>query len=136
MLRTHYASLLMLCFAAACTSWHVETISPRELIAVRQPTDVRVTLVGGERMVVRHPRLIADTLLGTDVTGERKGLLVGPLLARNGPHTAIGLPVSLVQRIETRRGSAGKTLLAVGSILAVSGALLASMGCMSINASC
>ena len=136
MLRTRFASTLMLCFAAGCTSWHVETITPRELIADRQRTDVRVTLLGGERVVVRHPRLVGDTVRGTDVTGERRGLLVGPLLARSGPDTVIGLPVAFIQGIETRRGSAGKTLLAVGSILAVSFALVASMGCMSLNASC
>ena len=136
MLRTRLRSLLILCFATACTSWHVEAVSPRELIAVRQPTDVRVTLPGGQRVVVHHPRLAADTLVGTDVTGERKGFLVGPLVARSGPDTAIGLPVLLIQGIETRRASARKTVLYVGAGLAVTFAAMASMGCMSINASC
>jgi len=133
---TRLLASIMLCVAAACTSWHVETVPPQELIAVKQPPEVRVTLLGGRRVVVRHPRLAADTLLGTDITGERKGVLVGPLLRRDGPDTTIGFSVSLIQGIATRRASAGRTVLVVGGILAVTVGVVASMGCMSINASC
>jgi len=75
---------------------------------------VRVTLAGGERLVIRDPRVVADSLLGMDVTGERKGMFVAPLLAREGRRTPIGLPLAMVRDIATRRVSALKTGLYVG----------------------
>ena len=133
MLMTRRSSPLMLCVAVACTSWHLETVSPQELITVRQPTAVRVTLLGGEQVVVRKPRLSADTLLGTDVTGERKGLMAGTLLARDGPDTAIALPITVVRGIATRKASAGKTALFLGGVFAITAAAGAAMGCMSMS---
>ena len=96
---------------------------------------MRVTLAGGERLVIRDPRVVADSLLGMDVTGERKGLFVPLLLWREGRRTPIGLPLAMVRGIATRRVSALKTGLYVGSTLAVSlGAIaIISGGCVSLS---
>ncbi len=130
-----WTSTLGLLASAACTSWHLETVSPQTLIAAKHPSRVRVTLAGGERLVIRDPRVVADSLLGMDVTGERKGLFVAPLLAREGRRTPIGLPLAMVRGIATRRVSALKTGLYVGSALAVSlGAIaIISGGCVSLS---
>ena len=128
-------SVGLLMITAACTSWHLEAVSPQALIATRHPSQVRVTLAGGERLVIRGPRVVADSLLGIDVTGERKGLFVAPLLVLEGRRTPIGLPLAAVRGVATRRVSALKTGLYAGSMLAVSVAAIAiiSGGCVSLS---
>ncbi len=44
MLRPPIAGVLLLCFLAACTSWHVEKeVSPLQLISTKHPRAVRLT---------------------------------------------------------------------------------------------
>ena len=126
----------LLILAIGCTTWHMESVSPQEVLADRDPSRVRVTLVSGERLVIGNPRVVADTLVGIDVTGERKGLLWwGTLWEREGSRTPVGIPLCRVHGVATRRFSALRTGLYVGSALAVSlGAIaIISGGCVSLS---
>jgi len=109
-------AVALLIVGAACTTWHTESLSPQDLVAAKHPSRVRVGLVSGDRLVIRDRRVVADTLLGIDVTGVRKGPL-WPLVPA-GRGTPIGLPISQVRAIATRQFSALKTGIAVGGSVA------------------
>ena len=66
MLRRPVACALLLCYLAACTSWHVENeVSPTQLISTKHPRVVRLTRADGSRMVLDQPRIAAgDSLAG------------------------------------------------------------------------
>jgi hypothetical protein len=49
--------------AEACMSWRTQAVSPEEVVA-RQPNQVRVTLANTSRMVIAHPAIIGDSLVG------------------------------------------------------------------------
>jgi hypothetical protein len=89
--------VVMVVMGAACTEWHVESVSPQQLIAA-QPSKVRVTLTRGNQLVVRHPSIVADTLVGI------------------GADPPIRVPLSQVQGIATRQVNAGRTRLLIGGI--------------------
>ena len=118
-------AVALLIVAAACTSWHTEDLAPQNMIAAKHPSRVRVTLVSGDRLVIRDPRVLADSLLGIDVTGVRKGPL-WPLVPA-GRGTPIGLPISQVRAIATRQFSALKTGIGVGGSVAFVIAFAAAM---------
>src|SRR2546430_17661706 len=67
MLRRPIVCTLLVCYLAACTSWHVEEgMSPLQLISTKQPHVVRLTRADGSRMVLDQPRIVAgDSLAGT-----------------------------------------------------------------------
>ncbi len=56
MLRRAVAGTLLLCYLAACTSWHVETeASPLQVISTTHPKVVRLTRADGSRIVSNSP---------------------------------------------------------------------------------
>jgi hypothetical protein len=101
--------LLLPALAVACTSWHVESVSPVQVIA-KQPAQVRVTLAAGDQLVIRNPRVVGDSIVGVS--------------ARSKGPTPIGAPLVLVHGVATRRVSALKTGLLAGGVLAVTVAVL------------
>src|SRR5947208_1062750 len=111
MLRRPIACTLLLCYLAACTSWHVhEGVSPLQLISTKHPTVVRLTRADGSRMVLDEPRIAA----GDSLAGVRHGL-------------PSSVAVSDVTQVATSRFSAGKTIgLFLGlSVVAVGTAVIA-----------
>ncbi len=111
MLRRPIAGVLLLCFLAACTSWHVEKeVSPLQLISTKHPRAVRLTRADGSRIVLEQPRIAA----GDTLAGVHKGVLSG-VAARD------------VTQVATPRLSAGKTIgLFLGlSVVAVGTAVIA-----------
>ena len=111
MLRRPIACALLLCYLAACTSWHVETdVSPLQLISTKHPRVVRLTRADGSRMVLDKPRIAAGDSLAGDHYGK--------------PST---VAVSDVTQVATPRFSAGKTIgLFLGlSVVAVGIAVIA-----------
>ena len=94
MLRRAIAGTLLLCYLAACTSWHVEKeASPLQLISTKHPRVVRLTRADGSRMVLDEPRIAA----GDSLAGVRHGL-------------PSSVAVSDVTQVATPRVSAGKTI--------------------------
>ena len=94
MLRRTIACTLLLCYLAACTSWHVEKeVSPLQLMSTTHPRVVRVTRADGSRLVLDQPRIAAGDSLA-------------------GVHNAVlsSVAVSDVTQVATPRFSAGKTL--------------------------
>ena len=94
MLRRPIAGALLLCYLAACTSWHVhEGVTPLQLISTEHPRVVRLTRADGSRMVLDQPRIAA----GDSLAGVRYGM-------------PSSVAVSDVTQVATPRLSAGKTI--------------------------
>ena len=66
MLRRAIACTLLLCYLAACTSWHVKQgVGPLQLISTEHPRTVRVTRTDGRRIFLDEPRIAGgDSLVG------------------------------------------------------------------------
>jgi len=111
MLRRPIAGTLLLCYLAACTSWHVEKeVSPLQLISTKHPGVVRLTRADGSPMVLDQPRIaVGDSVAGV----------------HNGVQSSVA--VSDVTQVATPRLSAGKTIgLFLGlSVVAVGTAVIA-----------
>jgi hypothetical protein len=93
-LRRSIACPLLLCYLAACTSWHVqEGLSPLQLISTKHPKVVRLTHADGSHTVIDDPQIAA----GDSVTGihDRKQKTVA---------------VSDVTQVATQKVSAVKTV--------------------------
>jgi len=110
-LRRSIAGALLLCYLAACTSWHVqEGVSPLQFITTEHPRLVRLTRTNGSHVEIDNPQIAAgDTLTGIHNT----------VLSR--------VAVSDVTQVATPRVSAGKTIgLFLGlSVVAVGTAVVA-----------
>ena len=116
MFRRSIACALLLCYLAACTSWHVhDGVSPQQFITTEHPRLVRLTRTNGSHIEIDNPEIAAgDTLTGIHNT----------VLSR--------VAVSDVTQVATPRVSAGKTIgLFLGlSVVAVGTAVIA---CYSSN---
>ena len=113
-LRRSNACALLLCYLAACTSWHVhEGVSPLQFITTEHPRFVRLTRTNGSHIEIDDPKIAAgDTLTGIHNT----------VLSR--------VAVSDVTQVATPRVSAGKTIgLFVGLSAVVVG--IAAIACLS-----
>jgi len=102
--------MLLFCYLAACTSWHVhEGVSPLQLISTNHPNVVRLTRADGSRMVLGEPRIAA----GDSLSGVHNGV-------------TSSVAVSDVTQVATPRVSAGKTIgLFLGlSVVAVGTAVI------------
>ena len=83
--------------AAGCVGWRTEQITPRELLSSREVNAVRVVKPDNTRIELWQPNIVGDSITGHPT--ERA-------IAR------LTVPLSVVQSIETRHTSIGKTLLA------------------------
>lgn len=99
------ALFLLVVFLAGCYSWRPSTISPPELIADEQPSQVRVSRTDGTRLAIRRPLIRNDSI----ATRERvcSGRL-GCYEVTNGV-----LPLDQIEALEVRRFSAGRTAVLV-----------------------
>jgi|SRR5690349_11006918 hypothetical protein len=106
MLRRSIASTLLLCYLAACTSWHVKQgVTPLQLISTEHPRTVRVTRTDGSRILLEEPRIVAgDSLVGV----------------RYGVQSSVA--VSDVTQVATQKFSPGKS---IGLVLGLSAVVVA-----------
>ena len=94
--------VFLLASSTSCTSWRAEQLSPGTTLAPRSDSVVRVTIPDGTRLLLRHARLVRDTL-----RGEHNGV----------PWSSA---VSGMSRVESRHYDEFKTeLLLIGLVLVV-----------------
>lgn len=104
-------ALLLMCLSAtACQTWHVERVVPESLVSARHPKRVRITRVDGSQVVLVHPAIRMDTISG--------------IVMRDAAWQDTRIPLSEIQRIETRTFSVGRTAglglgLGAGVLLAI-----------------
>jgi hypothetical protein len=97
----------LLCLSSgACTTWKGAPVTPQAFPAIDPSFAVRVTLRDGAILQIESPRVVGDSLNGIDSRNRR------PLV----------LPLAEIQRLETRRIHAGKT---VGLMLGLGAATVA-----------
>src|SRR5437870_11773110 len=56
--------LLMTLQGTACLAWHTEGVAPQVVLATQQPRALRVMRTDGRQLVLQHPVLRGDTLVG------------------------------------------------------------------------
>jgi hypothetical protein len=75
--RRPVAALLLVLHLAGCTSWHVETAPPAELIARKHPGRLRVEQSDGKRVMVYRPEVRGDSLVGQSSATSTESRAVG-----------------------------------------------------------
>jgi hypothetical protein len=61
--RRRAGATLLLALLGACNSWQVQPVAPADLIGRSSPSQVRIQLHDGRRVVLRQPALRADSLV-------------------------------------------------------------------------
>ncbi len=114
-LRRPVAALLFVVQLAGCTSWHVETLPPAELIAQRHPDRLRVEGVDGKRVIFYGSEVQGDSLRGranADSTGSRAVSLDG-VRSVSTSHSNVGGTIGLIVGIPAV--TLGTLLIVVGA---------------------
>ena len=109
--------LLMTLQGTACLAWHTEGVAPQVVLATQQPRALRVMRTDGRQLVLQHPVLRGDTLVGISDQQEE-----------------VRIALTDVRQVATRGFSAGRTVgLGVGLAAGVVGAFAAAylIGCSS-----
>jgi hypothetical protein len=115
--RRVLAAVLIVCHGlTGCTSWRVQSVTPREFLATNHPDAVRVRDSSGATFVLRSPYVASDSLGGT----------------RNG--TPFMAPLDGIDRVAVRRFNLVKTafwwvIVPVGALVALTGIVCATGGC-------
>jgi hypothetical protein len=88
---------------SGCTSWRLETVSPADIIAREEPSEIRVQYADRHHEVLYEPEVRGDSLLGRP--------------QRNARRPARAVALTDVKGVATRRVSAGRTTaLALGIV--------------------
>ena len=121
---THHAirpcrvgTLLMVLSGAGCQAWHTQQLAPEAVLAARHAAQLRITRADGSHVVIQHPKLQGDTVVG-----------IG-----RGQQGKVRVPVADIRAIATRGFSPERTVaLGVGVAALAYGAFLigvAACGC-------
>ncbi len=105
--RRLIASLLLLTYLPACTSWRVVGPSPAEFLATNTPRTIRVTRSDGVIYYLTAPTVRGDSVFD----GLRSGL------AEVDSTRRFGVPLGDVRSMAVRKFSPGRTAALVGGIL-------------------
>jgi hypothetical protein len=93
-LRRLARTVLLSYLAAACTAWHMQTVSPAEAFA--EPVKLaRVSLADGSMVTIREPRVRSDSLFGRDASDESR---------------RIGIALASIRAVELLEPSKGRSL--------------------------
>jgi hypothetical protein len=87
-----------------CTSWKTQSATPEQVVA-KKPEQVRLKLGNGSTLLVAHPAISSDSLVGSVPGSDSKK--IGP---------ALGVPLADVKSIEVQQISAGKTGLLIAGL--------------------
>lgn len=91
-----------------CTGWHVERLSPGEVVERQQPREIRVQDRDGQREVLYEPEVRGDSLVGYQDWSAK------------AEHRALAL--TNVKEVATRHVSPGRTaglVLGIGAVVGV-----------------
>ena len=108
LLQRSVAVMLMTGQLSGCTGWHVERLSPAEVVERQQPSTIRVESGDGRREVLYEPEVRGDSLIGRRDWSDKQ-------------HNR-ALALTDVKQVATRRVSAGRTaglVLGIGAIVGV-----------------
>ena len=103
--------LLLAAYLPACTSYQATTQPVAELAAAPKPPEhLRVTTTAGAKFVVDAPRVVNDSLFGTTVAVDSKGM----------PTTqAVAMPLAELRTVEVKKADGTSTMLLVAGVVAV-----------------
>ena len=94
---------------SACSSWHPQSVSPRQLVVGDSTQRVRITRLNGPQLTVTNAHVRGDTLFGTLIPVDK-----------NLSETLVAVPLNDVQAIALRQSDVGKsviTLVVVGVLV-------------------
>lgn len=63
-LRQLVACTVLASHLTACTSWRVQRLSPQQVLTAEQPTAMQVMRSDSTRVVLTHPEVSGDSLVG------------------------------------------------------------------------
>lgn len=128
--RRSLATLLLVTHLAGCVGWRTQQVAPEQIISQKTPSKVRVTYPDKTRLVIYHPGLSGDSIVGhtfVPVQPERTVQVVKP--PTSFVDTTAGIALADIRRIETRGINAGRTvLLATGIVLVVLATIAITVG--------
>lgn len=102
---------LIAAYLPACTGWRVQGPTPEVVVRDRVPPAIRITQLDGSTLVVYHPMIVANSIVG-QLTPAKPG---------QESVTPVALPLSAVKVLEVRRVHVLQTVGAmVGGLLIIS----------------
>lgn len=119
MLKRSIAVILLVAMLpqlTACTSWHVQPVSPAQALSGTRPRDVRVRLRHDKStLVIKQAGIVGDSIVGYS-TRDRA--------ASGGQIRRIAVALSDVEEVAVSEPSGGRSLLALGFVVVI-GAVIA-----------
>ena len=73
------ALALFVLYLPACTSWRAQSFSAQAVILDERPKRIRLTRLDGSRVEITNPRIVGDSIVGTNRDWGR--LANGPAVA-------------------------------------------------------
>ncbi len=112
--RRVLSSILLPAYLASCTSWQVQSVSPEQVVAEEQPSQVRVTTTDQSEVVLEAPRVSGDNLLGL---GDRNVSWAGSIYAVSDTGSALEIPLANISHLAVKKTNIGNSvLLGVGVV--------------------
>ena len=106
---------LIAAYLPACTGWRVQGPTPEVVVRDRAPPAIRITQLDGSTLVVHHPMIVADSIVGQ----------LTPAKAGQESVTPVALALSAVKVLEVRGVDVLRTAGAIGGGLL----LISIIGC-------
>jgi len=121
--RRIISGLLLPAYLSSCTAWHVQSVSPAQVVEDEQPSQIRVTTTSDSVVILQEPRVSGDTLIGF---GERNFSWDGSVYGAPDTASEFKIPLADISHVELHKTDAAKSvLLGVGIVAGAFAALIA-----------
>jgi hypothetical protein len=113
--RQRLCFLILLCSLGACTTWQTPPASGPEALSLPKRASIRVTRTDGRMLVLKHARVVGDSLFGE--AGD--------------PPQGVAMAMGEIRRVELQKVDAART---VGLTIGVSAVTLFAAFLYAMNA--
>jgi hypothetical protein len=108
-------------FLSACMSWQTQSLEPERFRTADSTQTVRLTLTGGDTIIVHGPVITGDSLVGMQT---RRGASADSL-------ERVSVPLTAISQAERKKSDpAGNLLVGIGLIAAVAAMVAATNPCI------
>ncbi|HTO72349.1 MAG TPA: hypothetical protein VMJ30_00955 [Gemmatimonadales bacterium] len=117
------AGVLLVSYLSACTGYHTEEATPREVVTTKHPDRVRITRQDGSQIELLQPAIEADSVIGrnaavADSLSRIPGVM-GQMPTEATPDSLkprVAVALADIQKVEVEQMDAIKTVVLVGAV--------------------
>ena len=107
--RSRYARrvlvpVMVVSLLSGCSYWHVQEMTPSQVVTEKEPDRVRLTMLDGARVELSEPQVVGSEILGKGKwDGDNSGRIPGEVFWNGADHWLRRIAIDSVSYVEIRK---------------------------------